>query len=213
MHTRATQTFSNVVPTSSDTNILPRGLSLLALCLWYYNGFNSVTAAAHQHKQVAKECRNTSVTSWLLVMSEAYQEEDAVVQLALHLCCCSDAESHSSLGHNNRQPLHLVVWEVIPSKAGREALRHSARAQEAVHDVKATQAASAAAVTAGVSPQAVIKQTHLPVTPSPCQKCCLQVHLEISERADVWQRCCRKNCYKATRVSYWKLANKIKFLM
>lgn len=129
MHTRATQTFSNVVPTSSDTNILPRGLSLLALCLWYYNGFNSVTAAAHQHKQVPKECRNTSVTSWLLVMSEAYQEEDAVVQIALHLCCCSDAESHSSLGHNNRQPLHLVVWEVIPSKAGREALRRSARAQ------------------------------------------------------------------------------------
>lgn len=197
MHTKATQTFSNVVPTSSDTNILPRGLSLLALCLWYYNGFNSVTAAAHQHKQVPKECRNTSVTSWLLVMSEAYQEEDAVVQIALHLCCCSDAESHSSLGHNNRQPLHLVVWEVIPSKAGREALRRSARAQEAVHDVKATQAASAAAaVTAGVSPQAVIKQTHLPVTPSPCQKCCLQVHLEISERADVWHRCRRKVAIK-----------------
>lgn len=72
-------------------------------------------SALHQHKRVAQQCRNTSVTSWLLAMSEAYQEEDAVVQSGLHLCCCSGAGSHDSLVHNSRQPRHLVVGEVIPS--------------------------------------------------------------------------------------------------
>lgn len=61
----------------------------------------------------------------------------------------------------------------------------SVTAEEAERRVKAAQPAAAAAVTAGVSPRAVIKQTlllpaQLTVTPSACQKWCLQVLLERS---------------------------------
>lgn len=77
--------------------------------------FKQHVAAVHEQKHVAEQHRNTSVASRLLVMSEAYQEEDAALQLALHLCCCSDAESPGSLVRNNRQPLHLVEWRLIPS--------------------------------------------------------------------------------------------------
>lgn len=71
-----------------------------------------------------KQRGNTSVTARLLVLSESYREEDALVRLALHLCRCSGALSHNGARRNNRRPARVLVPEVVPSKTGRVAVRH-----------------------------------------------------------------------------------------
>lgn len=133
-------------------------------------------AATQEHKHVAKQCRNTSVTSWLLVMSEAYQEEDAAAQLALHLCCCSGAESHSSLGQNNRQAVHLVVWEVIPSKL--EAVSYLSHPWGGGARCLCRCCCWCCCCRGGRVPASCHQTNPPPGYTSPCRKWCLQVLLE-----------------------------------
>jgi len=74
------------------------------------------------------------VTSWLLVMPEAYQEEDAVVQLALHLC---GSERRGSLGRDNRQPLIWLCEKLFRQKEAEGPRDASVAAEEAVRGVRA----------------------------------------------------------------------------